>query len=494
MSELTTDNAISPLEFFRLKIESVESSVSRANLRRSLAALTEFIGDTDLSFDGFTDTLLGELVVRHLFRGNTPATIYNNIIKRLATLYNKAVDAGLARPTEAFRKVSGKLADSRQPAMSYTDSDEVFRKLQRIIRTDYSSDLPRQLGKDILLYAIYCGGLTFDQIATCRKTDYQGSDPAIAAIVARYSRPKNKYLFPLNQAHSTPRQLSRFIQVLIGDVMASVQLPLPSIPTGTAEYLWTAVALGCGVSASDIAACHSPRRTPSVIATYVRPSAIGPEEIDGIRRNIIATLTDNPLHWYVMQFRPRVNYDMVRERLANRDIRLAETYYPMEEITRKIGGRKVFESRPVISWLLFFRSRVTDLTRLYREIGDLAWGYRQSRSVSGSYAIINPAEIRRYQVAIGDLTEDTELYPEDTIRFQPGDRLIILGGLFSGRAATFDSEKKDTATGRTICRILLDGGHYKDWIIEEDIRLLQKSAGSEYTEPSTPCSAYSTAP
>ncbi len=474
MSETAIDNAISPLEFFRLSVESVESPVSRANLRRAIGALTAFVGDTEITFSDFTETLLGELIVRHLFQSHTPKTIYNNIIKRLATLYNKAVDAGLAQPTDAFRVVSEKLADSRQPGMSYTDSDEVFRKLQRIIRTDYSSDLPRQLGKDILLYSIYCGGLTFDQIATCRKTDYQGSDPAITAIVARYSRPRNKYLFPLNQAHSTPRQLSRFIQVLIGNVMASVQLSLPSIPTGTAEYLWTAVALGCGLPASDIAACLSPRRTPSVIATYVRPSSISQEEIDEIRRNIVATLTDNPLHWYVMQFRPRVNYDMLRERLADRDIHLAETYYPMEEVVRKTKGKKLFESRPVISWLLFFRSRVTDLPRLYREIGDLAWGYRQTHTVSGRYAIINPAEIRRYQMAIGDLTEDTELYPEDTIRFQPGDRLIILGGLFSGRAATFDSEKKDTATGRTICRLLLDGGHYKDWVIEEDPRLLCK--------------------
>lgn len=474
MSDITAEKAMSPLEFFRLRIAESPSRVSRANMQRAVDALSGVAGGADLTFDSFNGRLLGEIVVHLMYHGNTPATIYNNIIKRLATLYNKAVDAGLAQPTDAFRIVKEKLNGFQLPGMTYTAQTEVFGKLQRIIRTDYTSTPRYQLGKDMLLYAIYCGGMSFDRIATCQKTGYEGSDPAIEAIVARYSKPKNKYLFPLNQSHSTPRQLSRLIQILIGDVLAAVKLPLSAIPSATAEYLWSAVALGCGVSASDIAACIASGKSPSVISTFAVPSEIGQEEICEIRRNIIATLTDNPLHWYVMQFRPRVDYAMVRDRLAERDIHLAEIYYPMEEVARKIGGKKVFESRPVISWLLFFRSRVTDLTHLYREIGDLAWGYRQSRTVGGRYAIISPDEIRRYQIAIGDLSEDTELYPEDTIRFQPGDQLVVLGGLFTGRPATFDSMKKDTATGRTICRILLDGGHYRDWIIEEDIRLLRK--------------------
>lgn len=481
MPDTLSDTALLPLEYFRLKIRESESPVSRANMQRAVDALSGFVGNADITFESFTGELLGELVVRLMYRGNTPATIYNNIIKRLATLYNKAVDEKLAVPTDAFRLVKEKLDVFQQPELSYTSKSDVFKKIQTIIRTDYTSTPQLQLAKDMLLYAVYCGGMTFDQIASCRKTDYKGDNPAITEIVTRYSKPKNKYLFPLDQAHSTTRQLSRFIQVLLSNVLSPVKLPLSSVTSYTAVDLWIALALNAGVSASDIVRCTSVTKAASAVATFAKPSDISEEDIREIRNDIISTLTHNPLHWYVMQFRPRVNYDMVRERLADRDIHLSETYYPMEEVARKVGNKKVFESRPVISWLLFFRSRATELNKLYREIGDLAWGYRQSKTISGQYAVISPAEIRRYQIAIGDLTEDTELYPEGAIQLRPGDRLIILGGLFSGRAATFDSLKKtDADGGRTICRILLDGGHYKDWIIEEDIRLVKKIQGSHF--------------
>lgn len=481
MLDPSSDKAILPLEFFRLKIQESESPVSRANMQRAVDALAAFVGGAPLTFASFTPEFLGEFTIRLIFRGSAPKTISNNILKRLATLYNKAVAQGLADSTDAFRTLKEKLDRYQLPEPSYTADTDVVGKLHNVIRTDHTTSPRRQLAKDILLYAIYNGGLTFEQVAATRKTDYTGSDPAITAIVDRYSKPKNKYLFPLNQAHSTPRQLSRTIQLLVSEILGPVRLPLSSVPSHTPAALWCAVALSCGVSASDVAAILPAGKLPSFITTFARPSAISEDRAGEICSDINVTLSSNPLHWYVMQFRPRVSYDMVRDRLSDCDIHLAETYYPMEEVTRKIGGKKVFESRPVISWLLFFRSHATDLYHLYHEIGDLAWGYRTAKTVGSPYAIISPAEIRRYQIAIGDLTEDTELYPEGTIQLQPGDQLLILGGLFSGRPATFDSVKKtDTDGGRTICRILLDGGHYKDWIIEEDVRLLKKITETEY--------------
>lgn len=483
MTDILSDKAVSPLEFFRLKVEETESRVNRANLQRALDALSEFVGGEDISFDDFNENLLGELVVRLLYRGNTPKTISNNVVKRLATLYNKAVDEGLARPTEAFTQLKDKLDSFQLPDLPYTFKSEVFRKIQKLIRTDFSGNPQRQLAKDMLLFAIFNGGLTFDQIANYRKTDYTGSNPAISEIVDRYSKPKNKYLFPLNQAHSTSKQLGRFLKVLLSDILSQVQLSPSAIPAYTAGDLWCAIALSCGVAASDVVRCISAGRAASVIASFAIPSDLSDEEVEQIRENIISTLTKNPLHWYVMQFRPRVNYDMVKDRLKDRKINLVETYYPMEEVTRKVGNKKVFESRPVISWLLFFRERVTELNKLYHEIGDLAWGYRNSKTLGSQYAVISQAEILNYKLAIGDLGENTEIYPEGAVQLRPGDRLVVLGGLLGGRPGTFDSVvKSDADGGRTICRILLDGGRYKDWIADQDIRLVKKISESKFDE------------
>lgn len=442
---------------------------------RALDALSGFVGGAEIRFDSFNEDLLGELVVQLLFSGYTPKTISNNIIKRLSTLYNKAIDAGLAHPTDVFRVYKEKLDKFQQPELSYTAKSEVFNKIQKIIRTDYSANPQLQLGKDILLFAVYSGGLTFEQIAAYRKDDYKAHNSAISEIIARYSKPKTKYLFPLNQAHSTPKQVNQLLHVLLANILNRVQLNLSAIPAYTAIDLWCAIALSCDVSASDIASCISVSKAAPAITTFVKPSGISEEETAQIRDSIIETLTHNPINWYVMHFRPRVNYEMIKDRLKDRGINLVEAYYPMKDVIRKVGSKKVFESRPVISWLLFFRERVTELNKLYHEIGDLAWGYRRSKAVNSQYATINRSEIQKYKIAIGDFGQDTRLYPEGTLQLQPGDKLIVLGGLLSGRTGTFESMKKSEGEdGRLICRILLDGGHYKDWIADQDIRLVKK--------------------
>lgn len=475
MLDILSDKALNPLDFFRLKTEESSSAVSKANMQRALDALSRFVGGAEINFDSFNEDLLGEFVVQLLFSGYTPKTISNNIIKRLSTLYNKAVDAGLAHPTDVFRVYKEKLDKFQQPELSYTSKSEVFTKIQKIIRTDYSANPQLQLGKDILLFAVYSGGLTFEQIAAYRKDDYKGHNSAISEIIARYSKPKTKYLFPLNQAHSTPKQVNQLLHVLLANILNRVQLNLSAIPAYTATDLWCAIALSCDVSASDIASCISVSKAAPAITTFVKPSEINEEEVAQIRGSIIETLTDNPINWYVMHFRPRVNYDMIKDRLKDREIRLVEAYYPMEDVIRKVGSKKVFESRPVISWLLFFRERVTELNKLYHEIGDLAWGYRRTKAINSQYATINRSEIQKYKIAIGDFGQDTRLYPEGTLQLQPGDKLIVLGGLLSGRTGTLESMKKSEADGgRMICRILLDGGHYKDWIADQDIRLVKK--------------------
>lgn len=84
-------------------------------------------------------------------------------------------------------------------------------------------------------------------------------------------------------------------------------------------------------------------------------------------------------------------------------------------------------------------------------------------------------------MALGTLDSDTALLTPDEVQLQPGDRLIVLGGLLNGRPATFDRIlRQDQPNGRIICRILLDGGKSRDWVVEQDLRLLRKIPESQF--------------
>lgn len=480
MTDSAIDTVQNPMEFFRLRSTETKSRASAGNMTRAIDSLSGFVGGAEMDFDSFDETLLGEWVAYQLFHGYYTKTIAYNMSK-IAALYNKAVETGLAKPNGAFAAIISRLNDPSASRFDGVNYKDVFQKLQSVIRADFFSRPQRQLAKDLLLFSIYAGGMTFDQLAAYKKDDYTGDNEHIAAIVGRYSKARNKYLFPLRQAHSTPRQVARTIEAMLNGLLSDYGIRLSGLPSQTSVDLWCAAAMNCGISTSDISACVASTGAVNAFTAFAVPSDINDERVAEIRRRVIATLTDNPVRWYAMHFRRYVDYDMVAERLRERGINLVDVYYPMEEMVRKIGHRKVFENRPVISWLLFFREHEAGLSRLYHEIGDLAWGYRQSREVNSRYAVISPAEINRYKIAIGTFGNDTELYHEGEVDLQPGDRLVVIGGLLNGRPATFDSmSSPGDEGGKTVCRILLDGGRYRDWIVKQDIRLVKKISEEQF--------------
>lgn len=472
MSDSLRDDAISPLDFFRVKAGEAATEQTRANLLRAVDTLGGFTAGADLSYSSFGGPLLPEMVSRLLYRGYTPKTIANNVLKRLATLYNKAVCDGLAAPTDAFRSLQAALLSERTAQLTGTLDSGTFAKLRAIIAADCQSQPDLQLAKDIVLMAVYAGGMSYDEIARMRKDDYTGDDDNILSIIARYSLPRNKYLFPLDQIHSTPRQLQRRLLTLIRPLLTRHGLTAAPVAAHTPVTLWANAAMACGIPAADIAACIGPRSADHLVTAVARPSALGPGEISRIRATVAATLTHNPVYWYAMHLRRQVTLADLTARLADTGITLTEIYYPMEEIMRKVGHRKIFEQRPVISWLVFFRARRTDLDRLYTAVGDLAWGYRQSRQPASPYAIISDSEVRGYQQAIGTLSPATRLVADDTGQLRSGDPVEVLGGELNGRRGHLITTRT-TPGGATLYRIRLDGGAHASWTVDRDPRLVR---------------------
>lgn len=462
------------IEFFKVKSQEAYSPKTKENLQYAIDALSEFVGDSHIDYTIFTESMVGEWISRLLFQGYSPKTISNNILKRIATLYNKAAEEGLAQPTGVFKTAQDRL-NSIDCTTDAADSD-IFGKVQGLIRRDYSSDPILQLAKDILLFAIFNGGMSFKEIANYNKDEYKGDNKAILEIVNRYSKPKNKYLFPLNRTNATAKRLVRSIQKLLEIALKNHGLTFSSTPTDITFRLWAYLAMNCGVSASDVSACIAPRNKNIPVTAFAVPSELTENQIIEIRKQVETTLNHNPLHWYAMHLRPRVKYKNLADRLAERNISLDDIYYPIEDIFRKVGKKKIFESQPVISWLVFFRTRSTVLNRLYKEIGDLAWGYRYLPDYKSPYAVIPDREIRYYQESIGNFVDAVNAHPDGQFRLTPGDKVEIIGGQFKGHFAIFEKEiHTHTRNNRHISqityRLRLAGIDNFTWTIHLDPRL-----------------------
>ncbi len=481
-ADTTSDIYRNPIGFFRLKLAESKSRTSIGNMTRAVDSLSRFVGGADLSFDSFDTDFLGEWVACQFYEGYYAKTVAYNISK-IAALYNKAVKEGLAIPNDAFSTVLAKIKDvsSRFDGINHTDA---FQRLRTICRADYSADSNRQLAKDIILFGIFNGGMPLEQIAAFKKDEYAGDDDHIAKIVEKYAKPKNKYLFPLNQAHSTPKKLMLSIQILISALLGPSGIRSARATNMILVDLWCDIAMSCGVASSEILACVSETGAYNALTFCTAPSEIRPDRISRIRAQVIEALTDNPVHWYAMHLRRNTEFKDLTDRLEDRNIVLDEIFYPMEEIFHKVGKKKIFESSPVISWLVFYRARATQLSRLFHEIGDIAWGYRYLRDVKSPYAVISDKEIRDYQHAIGILNPGTKMLPDDEVKFNNGDYLVILGGPMNGRHGVFIAEKKGKgdASGRVIFRISLTGGNNVNWEVEWDSRLVKKISGEQYKE------------
>lgn len=479
---MQNDNIQNPIEYFRLKSTETKSSCSAGNMRRAVDSLSGFAGGMDLSFDSFNDAFIGEWIASQFFEGYQSATVAYNVSK-IAALYNKAVAEGIASESDAFSTMLEKINKS---GSTYDGIDHscTFQKARSMYLADYLTDTGKDLARDIIMYGLFNGGMTLDQLAKLKKDDYKGDNPHIIRIVGKYSKPKNKYLFPLNQAHLTPRRLMLSIEGLVVSLLKSYGICRKVSPNMLLADIWCDLAMNCGISASDIAGCLDIADNVSALTFCAKPTQLTQDEKSEIRRRVSDTLADNPIRWYAMHLRQHTKFKELTDRLKDRKIVLDEIFYPMEEIFHNVGKKKVFENRPVLSWLIFYRARVTQLNKLFHEVGDLAWGYRYLRDVKSPYAVISDREICDYQQAIGTLSPTVRMLQDSEVKFEKGDYLVLLGGPMNGRHGVFLAEKKvrGETSGRVVFRIRLAGGGNANWEVNWDPALVKKITEGQYME------------
>ena len=468
------------LEAFRAKVEAIINPAVKKNTEQALDSFVRFLRECNVSNQTLDENLVFDWVGWLLENGYSPISVHT-YVARLSALYSKVIKAEGIKGNDCFSKVKSRLRACSENGVKMMADRHFFIKLRALVQADYTKNFELQLGKDLVLFSLYNGGLTFSQLADYRKDDYVGEESAINEIVERYTRPRNKYLFPLNHSERTIRQRCQTISTFIANALRSVGIELKIDSDMFPAELWAAAAKGAGMSSGDIKACigDTSEGYVSPFYSYASMNALSEERKSEVRDFVTKNLSKNPDYWYAMQFRPHVDFDMIKARMNMRGIRFHSSFYPMEEIVRRIGKKLIRTTKPVVPGLMFFKTKSTDLADIFYNLGDLAWGYRSSRGAGSAYAIIPDSAIDSYQRAIGQFTDSVAAYPDGHLKIEEGDKVEIIGGELAGCGATFEKEICEVVQGeesveRVIYRLRLVGYNNISWIVDLDPRLVKK--------------------
>ncbi|MDE5706273.1 transcription termination/antitermination NusG family protein [Muribaculum sp.] len=447
--------------------------------QKALSAYVNYIGTDLLEFDSFTSAKLNGWAIWLIHAGHTIKTVIH-YMKHLSALYGKAVAEGMTTDSGAFNGIVQRLATLSDDAIRISGNPAITLR-DLILSTDATQKA--NLAKDITIFAILAGGIGFNEIATYGKDDYTGDDPTLKAMIARYSKPRNKYLFPLRQSERTTRQMHEYVNTLFSATMRINRALTPA-------DVWSTIAYDCGISPEDIMSCTGliPAANPAFALTHASTS--DSDRRAAIIRRVSDMLTCNPTNWYALQMRQGTDYDDVARRIevSNGEFQVEDIYYPCREIARRTGRKLISENKPVVAGLMFVKCRFTDITAMMRHISDIAWCYRQTARTGSAYAAIPQTQIDLYQQTIGIFTPSTEIFPVGTLPIAPGDRVVVIGGEFSGQPAVLQ-QLIGPDSAPTICRLTLPGANSIEWRVDTDPRLIRKITEQQYDTLVTEISA-----
>lgn len=466
-----SENTLQPIiSFFQSAISSDKENV-RQSYRNAVAAFERFAApaDTTIIDEHFVTTWITNLLVQ----GYTPKVAVH-YLKIISSLYNKGVKAGLWESTDAFKATKARMERIEKITYDATEETEIFQRVRSVIcnseKTGYKS-----VYADIFVATVFAGAASPYEMGAMRKDRICDYIPEIQELCKRHISPTRKYVFDINQSRLTPRQLAQTLTERITDFLERNYIKRGKSLPDTIANIWAVAALKCGIEPQKITGCLNTRPAINPVFAICDMAEVSSDEKASILSTVAQTLISNPPHWFAMRLRPLVKYSQLVDRLESTDSKVERPvlFYPCEEIKKRINRKMVLERKPVIPDIVFFKSRMTDVLPLFREIGDIAWCYTSSTNDGCKYAIVRKSAMERFQQAIGKFSSDYEVGPIGSITPQVGDRIVIIGGLFSGNEAMVDKIENDNSRGNTIYQVKFPDEQGIEWRVGVDSRLVK---------------------
>ena len=399
---------------------------------------------------------------------------FSPTLDNILNLFAKRLDEFSGESRRSYQKA---FSSFQIYVLSHYNSNEIFNEtiVENWLVSNFTNGLKPQtmsfyLDKVASLYhgiaPSLIGGRVVDFKIIKQKLKNVKTSPDISQIISSYAKKIRELWKKNNKNHEeSPLLYSLF----------HFPWPISSSRHKSLKFIWCILALKAGVPADLIRGMVPVIPSRLNFLSLASTTFLSDEEKDKIAEKVNQFIYGEEIQWFALRLRRKVKYESLIERfsLISSEIQMPELFYPCEEITRRVGRKMVWEGKPFIRDVVFFKSRKHDIYPMVSRLYDLAWCYRTPGGAPGEYASIPNKAMDDFKKGIGILNPDFDVMPAGEMKLKAGDKVEIINGDYAGKLAQIIKNAPDSVDGNKIFRISLlnSNGH---WDIGIDARFLRK--------------------
>lgn len=441
---------------------------------KAVMSLKSFLESNGYEAVSLSNQILTDWIVGMNLKGVAFSTA-RSYINAISGLSKRIGFDEIGTDAETFTILRNRLRDFKrelwETRISKEDSDKFigYCRSAKILKGDNS------LAVDILLCSLLTGLKSVAEIALMTRSDMIASSDETKAISERQSGERRKFVFNLRQSYLTPRQLARETDRVVSDFFRWSGISFFGTADATLRSYWAFAALCNGMPPSVVVSVLGSVPAGIPVLSLCQRDFMVDDERHAIISEIASTFIYDPPQWYAMRLRQKVKYQEPIGRLKSEvNDFMPELFYPFDEIASRSGSGVKFRLQPVISDVVFFRCRQSEVAPLFSRIGDLAWCYTVPDTTRNRYAVIPKRSFEEFQQTIGRFTSDFEVAPIGELTPHVNDRVMILGSAFKGiNARITDIITSEEGKG-VIFRLHFVGDNGIDFRVKMDSRMVRK--------------------
>ena len=391
--------------------------------RACISSFRKFLGNDTIDVTDFDENDLSRFATWLVDEKKSASTI-KLYLMTLRAIFNNSVDDG----NKAFANVSSK----NDAETNLTTRDDILT----VANASMSQYPALARVRDMFMFSFYTCGTSFECMKRMTLNDItddyinipDGRKIIRLSCMDRLLPDKksdsNAPLFPLADTLDFDEYASR-----LGIVSRNLQLQRQLNPDSALNG-WISCARECGIDLSVIAECVSNTQASIVQFADRRDMPVDRDDIDAAVRQVASSVCDIESHWYAMRMFSPVDTVLKQiESTAGIDV---ETYYPVEEVVKMQGKKRIVKTQPVIRNIIFLRATSEEVKSLSSNLFGTAAIYTSSNGTSREYAIIPEAEMMRFKWIISRCAEMTMLDEERRCHLAEGTRVRVTDGTFAG--------------------------------------------------------------
>jgi hypothetical protein len=425
---------------------SCDKNATRKRLRTTaLRKFRYYAGCDELSLDAISKDYIDGFLTWAVKGGSSPKTIevYRDALR---CIFVEQFPDTEAQIKQAFKKMP-----QRRGAKT---SGLNVEQLRTLAKAEFGDREELTQSRDLFLFCVYCGGLDYNAAKSLTKASVGEEyltlptglkvtlNLNIQAIISMYSVEESDMLFPFLNNMSEAAYAANLKE--IGELLHLARLK----DHHSEAKAWLAAARELQTNTGVMATCAY--KYVDVLTHYSGETSDNQSAIDCAIKSVCNLVVDDTEHWYAMKLRDRVTPDRIQQLLCNNEhllvCRQLKTYYPMEDIKVRVGGKWRQDTKAFIKDVLFFRTKKRFVDQLFRVVRNDAWIFRQSNSPMSPYAVISQHDMENFQRAISQFTDDITIAIVENSDIKVGKKVRLNSGEFAGCEGIIESEEVDANT------------------------------------------------